>query len=89
MDAVLGTVCKVWFQKKLNASPSGYTIEGVGIDNFLVDQRLDVPFWIHLRKIGEVDDQRGRVDKSADSFPVVVVVLSLLRQSEMDHVVCS
>ena len=78
--------CRKWFHKKLNALPSGCPIEGVGIDNFIVDQRFDVPFRIHLSKIGEVDDQRCRVDQGVHSFPVVVVVLGLLGQSDMDHV---
>ena len=78
--------CRKWFHKKLNALPSGCPIEGVGIDNFIVDQRFDVPFRIHLRKVGEVDDQRCRVDQSANSFPVIVVVFGLLDQSVMDHV---
>ena len=80
------TDCRKWFHKKLNALPSGCPIEGVGIDNFIVDQRFDVLFRIHLTKIGKVDDQRCRVDQSANSFPVIVVVFGLLDQSVMDHV---
>ena len=76
---------KKWFHTKLNALPSGCPIEGVGIDNFVINQRFDVPFRIHLRKIGEVDDQWCRIDHGAHSFPVVVVILGLLGQSEMDH----
>ena len=73
--------CREWLQTRI---PSGRPIESVGVDNFFEDQRLDVLFRVHLRKIGEVDDQRCGVGKSAHSIPVVEVVLSLLSQSEME-----